>query len=53
MATVLAMSDGIWALSYSIHGRVTDAFVEESVRASVCYLRCFLPEVVPARLPPI
>ncbi len=53
MATVLAMSDGIWALSYSIHGKVTDAYLEESIRASVCYLRCFLPEVIAPRLPPV
>lgn len=53
MATVLAMSDGIWALSYSIHGRITDAFLQESIRAAICYLRCFLPEMIPAKLPPI
>jgi AcrR family transcriptional regulator len=49
MATVLALCDGIWALSYSIHGRITDAYVDESIRASVCYLRCFLPEIILAR----
>ncbi|SNS45683.1 transcriptional regulator, TetR family [Tardiphaga sp. OK246] len=53
MATVLAMSDGIWALSYSIHGRITDAFVDESIRASVCYLRCFLPEIIPPAPAPV
>ncbi|WP_398468289.1 TetR/AcrR family transcriptional regulator [Tardiphaga sp.] len=53
MATVLAMSDGIWALSYSIHGRITDAFLQESTRAAICYLRCFLPEVIPGKLPSI
>lgn len=43
----LAVSDGVWALSYSLHNRITDSFIDEAVRASVSYLRCFLPDVLP------
>ena len=49
IAIALALSDGIWALSYSLHSRITDTFIAESVRASVSYLRGYLPEVIPAR----
>lgn len=49
LAVALAVSEGVWALSYSSHGRITEAFIEESVRAAVSYLRCFLPEFVPLR----
>jgi AcrR family transcriptional regulator len=49
LAVALAVSEGVWALSYSSHERITDAFIEESVRAAVSYLRCFLPEFVPLR----
>lgn len=49
LAIALAVSDGIWALSYSAHGRITDDYIVESVRAASVYLRCFLPEVLPAR----
>jgi len=45
----LAISDGIWALSYSVHNRITDDYLVESARAVVCYLRCFLPESLPLR----
>jgi len=51
MAVVLALSDGVWALSYSVHARITDDYVAESVRASVSYLRCFMPEFIPLRQP--
>ena len=44
MANSIALMDGIWALSYSRHGRITDAFLTESTRASIAYLRCYLPE---------
>jgi len=47
LAISIGMMDGIWALSWSRHKRVTDAFLEESIRASVAYLRCFLPEILP------
>ncbi|MCL6708441.1 TetR/AcrR family transcriptional regulator [Pseudomonas sp. R2.Fl] len=50
VAISIALMDGIWALSYSIHGRITDEYLEESTRTSILYLRCYLPEFVPARV---
>ncbi|QRF63309.1 TetR/AcrR family transcriptional regulator [Variovorax paradoxus] len=49
LAVALAISDGVWALSYSAHGRITDEYITESVRAAVVYLRCFMPEVLEPR----
>lgn len=49
VAISIALMDGIWALSYSMHGRITDEYVEESIRASILYLRCYLPEFVVRR----
>ena len=47
LAITIGLMDGIWALSWSQHKRVSDAFLEESIRASIAYLRCFLPEILP------
>ncbi len=44
IAISLAITDGIWALSYSFHRRITDEYFEEAVRAVTTYLRCYLPE---------
>jgi AcrR family transcriptional regulator len=44
LAIALALIDGIWALSYSNHRMITDEYVQEAVRASLMYLRCYLPE---------
>jgi AcrR family transcriptional regulator len=49
MATSIALMDGIWALSYSRHGKITDEFVAESTLACTAYLRCYLPEFLPKR----
>ncbi len=49
IAISIALMDGIWALSYSVYGRITDEYVAESTRASVIYLRCFLPEFIEFR----
>ncbi|PYE30800.1 TetR family transcriptional regulator [Rhizobium sp. PP-F2F-G38] len=49
IAISIALMDGIWALSYSVYGRITDEYVEESTRASVTYLRSFLPEFIEFR----
>jgi AcrR family transcriptional regulator len=47
LAIAIGIMDGIWAISWSRHGRITQDFVNESIRASVAYLRCFLPEILP------
>ncbi len=44
IAISLALIDGIWALSYAMHGRITDEYVEQAVLAALTYLRCYLPE---------
>lgn len=44
LATSIAISDGIWALSYSQHGCIPDDAVEEGVRAVTAYLRSYLPD---------
>lgn len=44
LAISIGIMDGIWAISYAEHGSVTDAYVVESSRAAIAYLRCFLPE---------
>ncbi|WP_132446611.1 TetR/AcrR family transcriptional regulator [Sulfitobacter indolifex] len=47
----IGIMDGIWAISWSQHRRITEDYLTESIRASTCYLRCFLPEILPAREP--
>lgn len=50
IATALALIDGIWALSYSEHRRITDAYIEEGILAITAYLRCYLPERLQLRV---
>lgn len=40
----IACIDGILQMSFSRHGRITDEHTEEAIRATVAYLRCYLPE---------
>lgn len=47
LAVSLGAMDGIWAISWSQHKRITEEFLAESVRASTAYLRCFLPSILP------
>ena len=47
LAIAIGIMDGIWAISWSEHRRITDAYLAESIRASTAYLRCFLPEILP------
>ncbi|GAB4069188.1 TetR/AcrR family transcriptional regulator [Ancylobacter sonchi] len=49
LANSLAIADGIWALSYSQHQRISGESVEEAVRAVVAYLRCYLPDWIEPR----
>lgn len=51
LAISIGIMDGIWAISWSQHQRITDAFLAESTRASTAYLRCFLPEILPRAEP--
>lgn len=52
IATSLALIDGIWALSYSQHRRISDEFLEEAITAATAYLRCYLPEHLQKRRRP-
>ncbi len=49
IALAIAVVDGIHALSYARHGKITHQDAEEAVRAAIAYMRCFLPEVIPIR----
>ena len=40
------ITDAIWSGAYSLHGHIDDESFTESVRASLAYLRCFLPETL-------
>lgn len=40
----VAISDGIWRASFSAFGRIVPDYAEEAVRATLAYLRTFLPE---------
>lgn len=44
-----ASMDGVWALSYGRHGRITDAFRLEATAGAIDYLRRFLPEFLPRK----
>jgi len=52
LATSVAIVDGICILSYSQHGHLTPALVEDAHLASVAYLRTFLPETIECRPAP-
>lgn len=49
IAISIAVMDGIWALSYSSYGCITEEYVEESIRTSTLYLRSYLPEFLELR----
>lgn len=44
------LGEALWSGSYSAHGRIDDETFTESVRATLAYLRCFLPETLVPRL---
>jgi AcrR family transcriptional regulator len=49
LAVSIGIMDGVWAISWSQHRRLTDDYLEESIRASIAYLRCYLPEILSRR----
>lgn len=51
LAISIGLMDGIWAISWSETGRITEDYLRESIRASCAYLRCWLPEELPLRRP--
>ncbi len=46
LAVYMSIIDGIFALSYSQHGRIDDSYVHETQLATIAFLRCYLPEVL-------
>lgn len=52
LAVSIGIMDGVWAISWSQHRRITDEYLSESVRASLSYLRCYLPEILQRRIEP-
>lgn len=49
VAVSIALVDGIWAMSYSLHRQIAPRYLNESIRSAIAYLRCYLPEVVGRR----
>lgn len=49
LAVTFGLMDGIWAISYAEHGHITDRYLMEAWRASVAYLRTYLPEDLPLK----
>lgn len=49
MAIAFTIIDSIFRLSFREQGEITDAMVREAGRASVAYLRCYLPEYLETR----
>ncbi|RVU38389.1 TetR/AcrR family transcriptional regulator [Hwanghaeella grinnelliae] len=49
LGVTFGLMDGIWAISYAEHGRITDRYLMEAWRASVAYLRTYLPEDLPLK----
>jgi AcrR family transcriptional regulator len=49
IAVSVAITDGIWALSYSLYKRITDEMLEESIASAILYLRRYLPEILERR----
>ena len=46
LANSIGVMDGIWAISYAQHGRITDHYLQEGWRACVAYLRTYLPDTL-------
>ncbi|MZI93074.1 TetR family transcriptional regulator [Vibrio sp. CAIM 722] len=49
IAISFALGDGILGLSYSKHGKITNDYMTESIRASISYLRLYMPEFLDVR----
>jgi AcrR family transcriptional regulator len=49
LATSIAIVDGVFGLSYAQHGIITPEFADDAWRASIAYLRTFLPEQLECR----
>lgn len=48
-AISISITDSVWALSYALHGRITEEYAQEALRAGVAYYRTFLPEYIERR----
>lgn len=49
LAVAIGLTDGIWAISYSAERRITPFYAREALRATVLYLRSYLPEFLEPR----
>ncbi len=45
----IEISESLWSGAYVLRGRIDDETFEESVRASIAYLRCYLPDTLMLR----
>lgn len=46
-----AANDGIWSLSFGRHGTITEPMRAAATSAAIAYLRGYLPEYLPPRVP--
>lgn len=46
LGIAIAIVDGVFGLSYSQHGSITEEYVEEAQRGALAYLRSYLPEIL-------
>lgn len=49
LATYFSVVDGVFALSYSENGLITEEYIAEAHQAGIAYLRCYLPEILVPR----
>jgi AcrR family transcriptional regulator len=49
----IGISDAVWSLSFSRHGRVTDEMATEAARAKIAYLGLYLPQFAIKRPEPM
>lgn len=52
LAVAIGLADGIWAVSYSVDRRITPFYAQEALRATILYLRSYLPEFLEPREQP-
>ena len=44
-----SIANGVFTLSYRLEGSITEHYTQEAITAAIAYLRCYLPEKLPAK----
>lgn len=42
-----SIANGVFMMSYRLEGSITEHYLQESITATIAYLRCYLPEKLP------